>query len=529
MDMRNEVIVIGAGLGGMIASLAAQAEGAQVSLIDRGSVGLGTNSALAGGLFTGPTFLHNPQEYIEHTLEAGRWINRMDFVRLVAREAPDAFELLRSMGLQLMEFPTAYSVRSPSPETIPGVTMVKTVAERIRGARGIRIVAGFYVRELLKDDNGVYGVKGLTRAGSEAVIRARALVLATGGAGAIYLKNDNQKTSLGQGYRLAARAGLQLRDMEFVQFYPLVIAEPHLPPMLVYPPYPQEVRLVSSTGENILARYGITDINEAIMKKRDQFSVIIFNESKTGPVLMDYSRVPETGWSTYPLTLFRRLHFDFRTKPFAVSPAAHFCMGGVEADGEAQTGVPGLFACGEVVGGLHGANRRGGNALTECLVMGGIAGRSAARYAMSNKLPPTKPETTSRRDGSPHGSGRDMSSFRDLRQQIREIAWQFGGILRDRKGITEGLQQLQTIEQKLKHAGETDLARQIMKEDLLSAAFSLRAVLSASAGREESRGSFLRRDFPEEDNISWRKNSYLIYDPEKEAFSVAYHPATYLL
>ena len=226
--MKNHVIIIGAGLAGMVAAISAHDEGSRVTLIDRGSVGLGTNSALSGGLFAGPTFLNSPEDYIRETLDVGRGINRAGLVRLVASKATEAFDFLRSMGLTLIEFPSAFAVESTSPEIIRGVTLAKKIAEKVRELPNIQIVTSFYVTEIVIENGRTQGVKGFNREGKDLEIASDEVVLATGGAGAVYAKNDNQKTTMGQGYHLAAQAGLSLWDMEFVQCYPLVIAEPHL-------------------------------------------------------------------------------------------------------------------------------------------------------------------------------------------------------------------------------------------------------------------------------------------------------------
>lgn len=523
--MKNHVIIVGAGLAGMVAAIAAHDKGASVTLIDRGSVGLGTNTALSGGLFTGPTFLHSPEDYIRDTLDVGRGINCGRLVRLVASKATEAFDFLRSMDLMLIEYPTAFAVESSSPEIIRGITLAKKVAEKVRGLPGIKSLTGFYVTEVLTENGQAHGVRGFDKEGKDMSIHCDGVIIATGGAGAIYAKNDNQKTIFGQGYHLAAQAGLPLWDMEFVQCYPLVIAEPHLPSMLVYPFYPHEAKLVNGKGEDVLARYGIQDINEAILKKRDEFSVILYEESKTSPVLMDFSEVPDHMWGTYPLAVLDKLRFDVRKKPFAVAPAVHFCMGGVEVNDKGETGLQGLYACGEVIWGIHGANRRGGNALTECVVMGRIAGESAAKHGKDDKRIPTQENGTGSRElgkAEPHGS---PVSLKEIRRRIRDIAWEHAGIVRNEEGMTEGFRKLKDLAQDLKGALWSNVTERAMKEDLVSAVFSLGAILSASLGRKESRGSFIRKDFPKEDNASWRKNSCLAYDQEKGTYSVTYHLA----
>jgi len=533
--MKNKVIVIGGGLAGMVAALAAHKEGAETILIDRGSVGLGTNTALAGGVFAGPTTGYSREEYIKETLEIGRMINCESRVRLVANKAPQAFEFLRSTGLPVMETHGIYALRTQNLNVIPGMLLVKNIAEKIEKLKNVKIATHFYVTEILQDKNRVYGVKGFDKNGKEEIINAHAVVLATGGAGAMYLVNDNQKNTMGQGFRLAAHAGLDLRDMEFVQFYPIMLAEKHLPSMIAYPPFSEKIRLINYSGEDILKKHNLGNLNEAIRKKRDEFSGLLFNEALTGGVYMDFRGVPSSAWDKYPLNLYAKLKFDFCTKPVKVSPAVHFFMGGVETDESALTSLSGLFACGEVAWGLHGANRRGGNALTECLVMGRIAGQNAAGYGASSvqterddlKLkkskiaaPASGPlEMTSRESRAKQANG---VSFKELRQQIREVAWNNAGISRYEKGLRDGLAAVGKIDAQLNVIAPRNVHEKRLKEDLLSASFVLKAILVASLGRKESRGSFQRKDFPHEDNKNRQKNSCLSYDPEQGDFLLRY-------
>lgn len=519
--MEKTVVVVGAGLAGMMAAHAAQGEGARVILIDRGTIGTGTNSALSNGVFAGPTPLYSSDEYIRDTLQIGRMMNRESSVKLIAQKALASFDFLRSLGLDLVESANFYNVRSSRPDTIAGVTMVKKLAEKVKKLDRILIVTGFYVTEILRKKDEVYGVKGFDKTGREMSIHASAVVLATGGAGAIYLRNDNQKGIMGQGYVLAARTGLDLWDMEFVQFYPIVIAEPHLPSMLLYPPHPEEVKLVNAFGEDILKKYGMDDLNDAIMKKRDEFSAILFEETLLGKVYMDHRNVPHALWEKYPLSLLKKMKFDFQTQPVAISPAAHFFMGGVRTNEDGMTSLQGLFACGEVVWGLHGANRRGGNALTECVVFGNMAGYNAARYAITRSLSSLHlkkaPENPVLYLPSPWGK------LRELRQRIRGIAWNHGGIVRSEAGLQEGLHKIEEMAGQLGKTACQTVADKILKEDLLSAVFVLKAVLIASLARKESRGSFYRKDFPQEDNTNWRKNSCLAYDVRKNDFTLSHH------
>ncbi|MBI5586290.1 MAG: FAD-dependent oxidoreductase, partial [Deltaproteobacteria bacterium] len=431
-DSRPDVLIIGAGLAGMMAAWAAQREGARVLLLDRSSLGMGTNSALSNAVLAAPTASYSPEQYVQDTLEIGRGINRKSWVTRVALEAPGAIERLLSFGLEARVSRDTYAVQSPAPEAIPGVNLVRKVADQLRPAERLSIDTGFYVTDILIAEGRAVGVQGLDGAGRVARLFARAVILAAGGGGAVYLRNDNQKSTLGQGYALAARAGLVLRDMEFVQFFPLVLAEPRLPALILYPPFPREVQLIDAGGRDISALHGGRSLMEAIMERRDAFSAALYERLEAGePVYLDYRQTPDSWWDQNPLKGLSKLKFDFRKSPVAIAPAAHFFMGGVRIDDRGETDLPGLYACGEMIWGLHGANRRGGNALTECLVSGLLAGGEAARRFRREASP--SPTAESRPpEYAPAGK---PESLRKFQKRLKEIAWVRAGVVRTGEGL----------------------------------------------------------------------------------------------
>ncbi|HVO84139.1 MAG TPA: FAD-binding protein, partial [Syntrophobacteria bacterium] len=198
-----------------------------------------------------------------------------------------------------------------------------------------------------------------------------------------------------------------------------------------------------------------------------------------------------------------------------------FFMGGVRINENCETAAAGLFACGEVVWGLHGANRRGGNALTECVVTGRIAGREAARRSSRRQLCPLEPGP--RHLPSPTVATPATEELRRLRTLIREVAWTCAGVVRSEDGLARGLTSLPDLEGRLAGISPGTSAEMRLKEDLTSAIFVLKAVLAASVPRRESRGSFQREDATREDDLNWRKNSRLTYDPPSGRVAVSYH------
>ena len=523
--MQHDVIVVGAGLAGMVAALSAAEEGASVLLIDRGAIGLGSNSAISNAAFFGPTNGFSKEDYVDEVIRVGKGLNRNAIVKLSAEEAKGALESLETLGVEFEKLGNSFEVKSLRHDIIRGVSMVQSVASAVKNNERIKIQAGFYITDFSCREDRIGGVSGFDNKGNERTFYASAVIIAAGGAGGIYLRNDNQKSTMGQGYALCAKAGLELWDMEFVQFYPLVIAEPKLPGIMLYPSYPKEAKFTDAEGTDLGKKHGLLNMDDAIKKQRDFFAQVVFLEGRDKPVFMDYRAVPEKRWNEYPVSLLGRLHFDCKNHPIRISPGCHFLMGGISIDETCRTAAEGLFACGEIVWGLHGANRRGGNALTECAVFGRIAGRSAAAYSRENPIDakPAGEDSGSILVWKPSSTTPALKNLRNLRQRIREISWNHGGVLRVEAGIQEGIQQLAAVESELKETVPSDISERKIELDLKSAVLVLKAVLSASLARKESRGGFQREDYPETDDSNWKKNTRLAYDPERNAFDISHH------
>jgi aspartate oxidase len=518
--MATKVLVIGSGLAGLTAAYTALLGGAEVTLLDRGTIGLGNNSTLSAGGFFAPSQQCRPADYIAGTLQTGKEINSRPMVELVAREAPGVFERLTSLGLNLELKGTQYLYQAARQDRLRGAQMMAALKQNLSAHPSLQRQPHFQVTEILLSNQVFKGVRGWNRQGERIELEADAAVLATGGAAGIYQHHDNQKSTLGQGYYLAARAGLPLWDMEFVQFYPLVLAQPGLPTMMIYPPFPPEAGLLNAEGEDILAKHEVADISQATMTLRDMFSLLIEDELQNGPVHLDLRKVPASKWSRYPLSILSKLKFDFRSNLINVAPGAHFFMGGVRVDHTAQTDLPGLFACGEVVWGVHGANRRAGNALTECAVFGDLAGNQAAQFAQDSRRSSSQTSQPSTvLTNKPTGP---LKAYKDILKDLQDVAWQHAGIRRSAETMTRGLKAVPTLQTRIEALKPTDLRQQLRMHDLQSAAFVLEGVLTASLGRKESRGAFIRGDFPDQGSKAWRCNSCLKYDSVKQSFNLSH-------
>jgi succinate dehydrogenase/fumarate reductase flavoprotein subunit len=364
------------------------------------------------------------------------------------------------------------------------------------------------------------------------LIQSRAVILSTGGAGSIYRRNDNQRSILGDGYTLALRAGLPLLDLEFVQFYPFALGEPRLSSFLLYPPYPREVRLLDEKGEDLLERFNMgRDLNQAVITQRDRFSIALYQASQNGDVFFDLTQIPREKWEHYPLNFLKKSKFPFRERAFLVSPAVHFFMGGVEIDENGRTSLPGLFAAGEVVWGIHGANRLGGNALTECAVFGLIGGQSASEYVRqkeqeqgsSNLFSESFIKKWDRKVRAYIRKRRgNFDPPRNLLKGLKDLAWRYASPVREEESLKEGLDRLASIEKRIKEVYPGTLKDLFKKRDLENVALLLKAILKGSLLRTESRGSFFRKDFPNLDDANWLKNT--CYCLEKGELQITHRP-----
>jgi succinate dehydrogenase/fumarate reductase flavoprotein subunit len=533
-ELSTDILVIGSGLAGIAAALEAERSGLQVLILGKFAIGMGTNSSMAGGVFTAANSNFSEEDHLQATLKTGRGLNHFQLVKTLIKKGADVIDRLRGFGVPLVERGIGYGVKRPEASSqLTGVLLIRALVERLKGS-SVKFLPGLIIFELVIEEGKVRGAFGFFRDGKPCLIRSKAVILATGGAGGIYLRNDNQKSILGDGYALALRAGLSLFDLEFVQFYPFVLAEPRLSTFIFLPPYPKEMRLFNEKGEDLLGKLDIQgDFNQAIIHQRDRLSMSLFGASKKGDVYCDLTQVPEKKWDHYSLNFLIKSKFPFRERAFLISPAVHFFMGGVEIDEDGKTGLPGLFAAGEVVWGIHGANRLGGNALTECAVFGMIGGRSAAEYSHHQESGDTQSSLFSealkkkweRKANAYMRKRRGVFEHpRDLLKDLRNLAWKYASPVRDEESLREGLERLASIEKSAERVYPATVKDLFNKRDLENMVLLLKAILKGSLLRTESRGSFFRKDFPNQDDQQWMKNT--CYHLERGDLQITHRPCT---
>lgn len=506
MDIAAEVLVVGTGGAGLRAAIEAHENGVEAVLVSKAPAGFNNATIVSGGGFHAAVGGYTPEEHLEDTVRVGKKLNDPVLVKIFAEEGGKRVIELERFGVDIRKRRGGISVgETPG---LMGQGLTQPLVEYAH-TQGIRIVENVIITMLLREEGRVVGAVGYhSKKMSPVVFQAKAVVLATGGAGALYKRTDCPLKTTGDGYSLAYHTGAGLRDMEFVQFFPLALAEPGAPPYLLSGPVAEEGRIVNVLGEYIPEKHGVL-ARPLILKSRDMLSRALMKEileggGEEGAVMLDAREVFRR---RSPDELFSQRRYDFfkdkleaDKRPFRVAPICHFCMGGIDIDPEGYTGVPGLYAAGEVVGGIHGANRHGGNALTDTIVFGSRAGRAATEYAGSIDFSPVEELAEDEIDRYEEIVTRERG-FRAhiIMDRLRELMWSKVGIVRDAESLAAAYQEVYELKaqaSQLRAFHGRDMAATLEVPMALDAA---EMMIRGAMERRESRGAHYRTDFPEED------------------------------
>ncbi len=526
-----DVIVIGAGGAGLIAAVNARLGGARVLVLAKSRAGYACCTAYARGGFTLGIEGYAPERHRVVTWETGRQLSLPALLETLTQDAPEAVPRLRDFGVR-MELGRGRASVAPYAER-PLLAGAALTLPLVRYAREIGVLFRERVlaTRLLVGEDGCAGVEVVDfRRGAVEELRAGAVVVATGGAGAIYGRTDNPRTTTGDGYRLLAAAGAPLLDMEFVQFYPLGFADPGVPPYFLELGVTDEIGLSNGRGERfwpgLLSAWGVRSGREANLFARDRAAVAIAREVRaTGEVRVHFEELPAPRWEDREYARLRRF-LPNGPAPARVAPTQHYFTGGVPISADGETPLPGVYACGEVAGGIDGASRVGGNAFSSLAVFGRRAGRAAARWARSesrgawtahswlrNGWTRGEGASTLLTDATAGSAKAKMARWAEggrldpdeARRQVNAIADAALGPLRDEAGLRQADRQLGELQAELAGlsvSGTAQWQAALEAENLL---FVARVVTSAALARAESRGVHFREDHPTEDE-AWRRH-----------------------
>jgi succinate dehydrogenase / fumarate reductase flavoprotein subunit len=558
----HDVLVIGAGGAGLRAAIEASAAGVSVGLICKSLLGKAHTVMAEGGVAASLGNVDERDNWKVHfsdTMRGGQYVNNWRMAELHAREAPDRVRELEAWGavfdrtadgrILQRNFGGHRYPRLAHVGDRTGLEMIRTLQDH--GIhQGIDVHMEFTVVSLLKDEGRVVGVMGYEREhGRFKVFRAKAVVLATGGVGRAYKITSNSWEGTGDGISLAYHAGAELIDMEFIQFHPTgMVWPPSVRGILVtegvrgeggvlrnkegrrfmFDDIPANYRDQTADNEEEGWRYtqGDKDARRPPeLLTRDHVARCIMREVKAGRgsphggVFLDISwikeKIPNAAEhirkklpSMYHQ--FKQLaDVDITAEPMEIGPTMHYIMGGIRVDSDTQvSSVPGLFAAGECAAGINGANRLGGNSLSDLLVFGKRAGEHAAVHARENPAGRIDDGEVNRiaadalapfeRAGGASGQG-PFQIQQDLQQMMQDLV----GIVRNEAEMAaalDGLQKLWARARELGVTGNRDYNPGWHTAlDLNNLLTCSEAVTRSALERKESRGGHFRDDFPDKD------------------------------
>ncbi|PZA13312.1 succinate dehydrogenase [Rhodopseudomonas palustris] len=524
-----DVLIIGAGGAGMYAALEAAREGASVLLADRSLIGRGGATVMAQMTVAAALGEQTPDHWEHHladTLAAGRGLCDERLSALLCEDGPRRLREMDTWNvgwaredghIKQAQAPGHDRPRCAYVDFLStGPAVSKTLRTRLNGADGIRRVGDLTIVDIALDDGVACGATALhLPTGRTVTIAAKAVVIATGGLTGLYRRNSASSNMAGDGYALALRAGAELIDMEFVQYFPIGHLAPRLVGMdpIMWDPFRYKLggKLLNAEMREFEADYATKDKRSDGTYKltRDLATYAITREveagrgSPAGGAYLSFQHVPAAEIRKAFGPVVDRLAengIDLAERPVEVAPIAHYHMGGIRVDPAMQTGVPGLYACGEAVGGANGANRLSGNAITEAFVFGARAGRSAAHYAASHASHWRNQAAQSARDllagAKPENGFNPAAAITDLQAVMADDVGPFRTDAKLRRAIDRIAQMQHDLGERpvsLGGAFDTMLSDWLDLRNMLQVA---QAVARPALARTESRGAHQRDDHP---------------------------------
>jgi len=522
IKLESDVLVIGSGGAGMYAALAAAKAGASVNLIDRSLIGRGGATIMAQmtvAVAMGEQCPDHWEHHLADTLNAGRGLCDLELSRLLCEDGPNRIRQMDEWGVgwarENGRMKQAHAPGHDRPRcayvdflnTGPAVSL--TLRTQLHRQDGIQRVGDVMITDISLHDGQAVGAEGWHLVSGESVsLRAKAVIIATGGLTRLYSRNSASSNMGGDGFALALRAGAELADMEFVQFFPIGHLAPRMIGMdpIMWDPFRYKLggRLINSEGEEFAERYGKAESGSYVLT-RDHATYAIFKEveagrgSPNGGAWLGFDHLPESDLRAAFGPVIDRIAkngIDLTRDRIEVSPIAHYHMGGIRVNSKMETSVSGLYAAGEAVSGANGANRLSGNAITEALVFGQRAGETAAKFAAQIK----RQSAFSSAQVTPPQNLQDMPNLAAMIESLQQLMNEKVGPFRSAAKLEEAISKLSDMQ---KDIGDIPLgigggwdSQRIDWYDLRAMLISARAVTMAALSRQESRGAQQREDFP---------------------------------
>ena len=506
MELDADFVVVGGGIAGLRA-LAELTDAGRVVLLTKAGPAESNTGYAQGGIAAALGPDDSPDLHLADTIAAGAGVCDPDAVSVLVHEGPRYVRELIAWGARFdrdadgqpaLAREGAHSVRRVlHARDATGREIARTLWERTGAGRAVTLLHNALAVGLLVRHGVCAGVRFIAADGRAGMVRTRAVLLATGGAGRVYRETTNPPVATGDGIAIAYRAGARVSDLEFVQFHPTVLDAPGATRFLLTEALRGEgARLINEAGEPFMTRYDPA----GDLAARDVVATAMVRERQRtgGRTYLTMSHLPpERVRERFPMIadVCAAAGLDVARDPLPVSPAAHYMCGGVDTDLDGRTSLPGLFAAGEVAcTRVHGANRLASNSLLEGLVFG-------ARAAAAMRQPPREwmaPDAVTVRAPS---SPPDDELPAPAPGRVPDLLWACGGLVRDRDGLRRGLDEVHRLSRILEGDGELD---DVTRATHASIALVGTLILRAALRREESRGGHRRADFPARDDVKWK-------------------------
>jgi succinate dehydrogenase / fumarate reductase flavoprotein subunit len=527
------VLIIGAGLAGQRAALAAAQAGATVAIISKVHPVRSHSVAAAGGINAALNPEDSWESHAYDTVKGSDYLGDQDAIEIMCREAPDELLWLEHAGvtfhrdgrghLGTRAFGGASAARTYYVADITGQAMLHVLYEQLmKHHEQLDRYEEWFTTDLLQDDSGrcVGAICRDLRDGRLDVFNAKSTILASGGAGQAYRPTTNGLIVTGDGIAQAYRIGAMLMDMEMIQYHPTTLAGNGL--LITEGARGEGAWLLNAEGERFMERYAPNKLELAsrdVVSRAEQTEINEGRGFPEGTVALDVTKVPKRR----TLEALREIvnigrdfaGVDITSEPIHIRPGQHYIMGGVKTDSDGRTTIPGLYAAGEVACvSVHGGNRLGANSLLDTLIFGRRSGEHAAGLANSipmPKIPASRVLDTERWIDAILRRDNGRRRIASIKQELGDTMNEHVAVFRDAAGLAEALETIRRLKEEEQKASIDDRGS-IFNQDVIGAielGYMLdvaEATVVAAQERKESRGAQFRIDFPERNDAGWLKH-----------------------
>lgn len=537
----TDVLIIGSGGAGARAAIEVDNAGLKATIVSKGlSFRSGCTGMAEGGynaVFKTIDKDDSIDAHIHDTLKGGSFLNDEELVKILVSESPKRLIDLENYGalfdrqesgeIDQRPFGGQTYRRTCYQGDRTGAELLNALKEEII-RRDIECIEEVMITSLVTDDDQVIGATGLDLKDSSLIyFKAKSTILASGGAGQLYPVTSNTFQKNGDGFAIAYKAGAKLIDMEQVQFHPtgMVAPESKKGVLVTEAVRAEGGKLLNKDGERFMSKYAPEKMELAT---RDVVARSIYQEiiegrgSEHNGVYLDISHLDDDYIDEKLETMvlqFDNVGIDIKSEPIEVAPTAHHFMGGLKINADASTSLANLFGAGEVCGGVHGANRLGGNALADTQVFGKIAGESASKACEGTEIKTNDEQVQKEAERIESLIKKGSIKPYAFKENIKNLMWEKVAIIRDEETLNEALKEIQQMKEELPNLDVSD--KKQYNDQLVNALEVINMVeictlvIKSAILRRESRGAHFRSDFPET-NDEWKKS--IVFNNNKIEF-----------